>query len=181
MEIIFTDSFYKSLKKLTWQQGFIYKSYALFRYDIPRFIKNIWTFRKALWKFEWFDYTYNLIIFKRSLEITSKNLNKYGIEVNEHRKLKIEKINKVIELLNNHITDNYYDRIAKKYNLSDNELFSKEQINEMHKLENDEWIELWEIIRISDSYKKYYDLVKDNKNINWEDYYDGSDMRGWWD
>ena len=180
MEIVYTDSFYKSLKRLAWQQSFIYKSYALFRYDIPRFIKNIWLFRKGLWKYEWFDYTYNLILFKRSLEITCENLEKYGHEVNEHRLLKIQKMKRVIELLDNHIKDNYFERIKNKYNV-DIEKFSDEHFKEVRELENKEWFEIWEIIRITDSYNKFNELYKKGSDINWEDYFDGSDMRGWWD
>jgi hypothetical protein len=44
MDVQFGDSFTKSLKRLMWHESKVYKFYALFRYDIPHFLKNIWRF-----------------------------------------------------------------------------------------------------------------------------------------
>ena len=49
MKVQITDSFTKSLKRLIWHQHWLYRTYALFRYDIPLFVKNIWRFRRELW------------------------------------------------------------------------------------------------------------------------------------
>ena len=38
--MIFLNSFEKSLKKLIWQESWLYKSYSLFRYDIPLFVSE---------------------------------------------------------------------------------------------------------------------------------------------
>jgi len=186
MEITYSEKFYKSLKKLMWEQSLIYRFYALFRYDIPRFFKNIWLFRKPLWQFHWFDYSYNLRLFKRSLEITCDNFEKYGYELEENKNLRIQKMRRVIELLDNHINDNYSERIKKKYNIEELENLTSEQLEEIIELENKEWEEIWEIISITESYKKFYELIKnknpeERKKIKWEDYFDGSCMRGWWD
>ena len=40
MNVHFTDSFTKSLKRLMWHESKVYKFYALFRYDIAHFIKT---------------------------------------------------------------------------------------------------------------------------------------------
>ena len=48
MKIQFADTFSESLKTLIWHESRIYKFYSFFRYDIGRFIKNVWRFRKAL-------------------------------------------------------------------------------------------------------------------------------------
>jgi hypothetical protein len=49
MEIKFADSFGKSIKTLIRHITWWYKTYDLFCSDIPRFIRNIWKFRKGLW------------------------------------------------------------------------------------------------------------------------------------
>lgn len=46
----------------------IYK--VIFRNDFFMFIKNIWRFRHALWRFRAYDFDYNLDMLVRSLEIT---------------------------------------------------------------------------------------------------------------
>ena len=72
MEVKFGDSFIKSLERLAWYNNPIYKAYRLFRYDIPKFIKNVWRFRKELWRHRWWDHDFTLMILKKSLEIQEK-------------------------------------------------------------------------------------------------------------
>ena len=59
MEVKFANSFSKSLKTLAWHHHPIYKFYEFFRYKIPMFFKNVWFFRKELWQFRPWDYTFN--------------------------------------------------------------------------------------------------------------------------
>jgi hypothetical protein len=42
--------------------------YDLFRYDIPRFIKNVFIYRKALWRTYNFDYSGSLYFLRTHLE-----------------------------------------------------------------------------------------------------------------
>ena len=55
MKVQITDSFTKSLKRLIWHQHWLYRTYALFRYDIPLFVKNVWRFRSELWDHQWLE------------------------------------------------------------------------------------------------------------------------------
>ena len=54
MDIKFADTFGDSIKTMirynTWSKN---KTYELFRYDLPRFFKNVWRFRSALWNHYW--------------------------------------------------------------------------------------------------------------------------------
>ena len=58
-------------------EDFIYNARRFYREKIRviwrrpmLFFKNIWRFRKQMWNFGAFDYSYNVDLFKRSLEIT---------------------------------------------------------------------------------------------------------------
>jgi hypothetical protein len=44
----------------------------------------------------------------------------------------------------------------------------------MREIEEEEWIELWDIMKGQDS-SVYF------KGGKWDDIFDGSGMRGWWD
>ena len=107
MDIKFTDSFWKSLKTLSRHQTWWYKIYEFFRRDLPYFFENIWFFRKELYKFRSWDYSYNLNLLRRSLEKTVNTIEFHGHEVDNSRMKKVEKIKRAIQLLNNIISDKY--------------------------------------------------------------------------
>lgn len=190
MEIQAKDSFFKSLKRLIWHQNPIYRTYSLFRYGLPEFIKNIWRFRRELWSHRWWDYHFTLKMLKRSLEIQEGGTRLRGMEASESLDKKLVKMKRAIELLENKIEDNYIDRtedvhgklVMKEwkfeesengsYVLVDEDTEDEKKHNRMifkkaHDLEEKEWAELWEIIK-GKKWKEYKD-------------WDGSDIRGWWD
>ncbi len=190
MEIQASDSFFKSLKTLIWHQSPIYRTYYLFRYGLPAFIKNIWRLRRELWSHRWWDYHFTLRILKRSLEIQEKGMTLRGREESISLERRLVKMRRAIELLQNKIEDNYIERTEEKhgklvlkewkfeesengsYVLVDEDTEEEKKHNRMifkkaHDLEQKEWEELWEIIK-GKKWKEYKD-------------YDGSDLRGWWD
>jgi hypothetical protein len=81
MKVTLTDSFFDSLKKMNRQQRWYYRAWNLFRYDIPRFVKNVWKFRKELFDHRDWDYMYSLKMLKRNLELlrTDMRLNRLGL------------------------------------------------------------------------------------------------------
>jgi len=188
MNVKFTDSFTESLKTMMWQESKVYKFYAFFRYKLPHFFKNIWLFRKVLWNHRWWDYSFTLETLQTSLQIQSENLEKYGIEVDESRLKKVEKMNRAIEIISNIQKSDYFERaeeIVGKPELRDWKFEKEEGSNLMtlvddetpeekeqwrryfdyaQKLEEDEWKELWDILKGK----------KKNRD-------DGSGMKGWWD
>jgi len=110
MDVQITDSFTKSLKRLMWHESRVYKVYALFRYDITHFLKNIWRFRKELWSHNWWDYRFTLNMLERSLTIMEKGMSEKGMEVSESREPKVMKMRRALQLLKNSREYNFIDR-----------------------------------------------------------------------
>ena len=192
MDVQITDSFTKSLKRLMWHESKVYKVYALFRYDIVHFLKNIWRFRKELWSHAWWDYRFTLNMLERSLTIMEKGMSEKGIEVSETREPKVKKMQRALELLKNSREDNFVDRAEQELGelklsewqfellengnrrlIDDESEGDKEHNRKVYQrareIEEVEWKELWEIFK----------GTKFSKKFGWA--YDGSDMRGWWD
>ena len=199
MEIKFTDTFAKSLKKLYWQNTWLYKVYSFLRYDLPRFFKNIWKFRKALYNHYWFDHHGTLMFMEIGLTDIANNIEKRGIEVDSSRLKKVEKMRRAIQLIKNYNEDLYIEMAEKELGelvmhdwefkpTDDNpdlfELVDKDTPEEKEhnrkifarakKIEEEEWVELWDILKGQD-YRKF-DMEKDFDNQ-----FDGSGLRGWWD
>ena len=190
MEIKFGDSFIKSLERLAWYNNPIYKAYRLFRYDIPKFINNVWRFRKELWKHRWWDHYFTLMILKKSLEIQEDGMRTKGWEEKSSLNKKLTRMKRVIELLQNQIDDNFIDIAEKElgqlhlsdlgFEETDNGMYAlvdedneeqkqhnKKVFKRAHEIEEKEWKEIWDTLK-GKKYKEYKD-------------YDGSDLRSWWD
>ena len=189
MDVQITDSFTKSLKRLMWHESKVYKVYALFRYDIAHFLKNIWRFRKELWSHAWWDYRFTLNMLERSLTIMEKGMSEKGMEVSESREPKVKKMQRALELLKNSREDNFIERAEQElgelklsewqFELLENgnrrliedesekdKKHNRKVYQRARQIEEKEWKELWGIFK--GTYK------------TWENF-DGTDMRGWWD
>ena len=197
------QSFYKKYLEYSWLDAF----YSFFRYELTNLFKNIWLFRKDLWKFRWYDYGYTLNILQTSLEAMEKGMHN-GYEVPESRNKKIAKMQRSIQILNNIKTTNYYElaenELHLKYTyvpfdfepLKNNpeyfKLVSKEskEVKETNRkisdrareIEQSEWNELWDIFKGRDI-NEYIKLRKENEKDNglYDNWFDGSGMLGWWD
>jgi hypothetical protein len=192
MEPTSSEPILERVKDFFWYDMKLWKVWDVFRRGIPTFFKNIWRFRRELYKHQWWDYRYTLEMLYRSLSIMVVKLEKDGIEVDESRLKKVEKIYRVLELLKHKLDDDYVDRAEKVlgeinwkpiefrlmndseelYQLVDNDTPSeKEHISKVFKyakeLEDNEWVELWDTIK--------------GKEFTTIEEYDGDDMRGWWD
>ena len=209
MKIEFADSFGKSIKRLIRHQTWWYKTYEFFRRDLPYFLENIWFFRKELYAFRSWDYSFNIEIFRRSLEKTVNTIEHYGHEVDISRMKKVEKMKRAIHLMNRFREDCYISDAEKKLgNLINNDWQFEKLINGNHKLidsenekeknhnrkvydlarkiEEDEWKELWYIFKGQDNeeYRSLYDSKTDKEKKERDiryDWFDGSNMKGWWD
>ena len=211
MKIQFADSFSKSLKRLIWHQHPVYKIYETFRYKIPIFFKNLWFFRKELWDFRSWDYGFNLMMLRRSLEKTVNTIEIYGNEVEESRMKKVEKIKRVIELLKNVRSDSYIEMAEKELGeikhidwefeevpdkpgymkLVDKEDDEEKDHNRKvykraNEIELEEWREIWRILEGQD-HNEYVKLMESTseedkqKTDLWYIWFDGSGMKNWWD
>ena len=200
MEVKFTDSFWKSLKVLSRHQTWWYKTYEFFRRDLPYFLENIWFFRKELWAFRSWDYSFNLNLFRRSLEKTVDTIEHYGHEVDDSRLKKVEKMKRVIQLLNNVRSDEYTKRAEKELgelknsdwlwngreDTQEEKSHNRKVFKKAREIEDSEWKELWSIIHGQDmkEYTKIYNSKTDKEKEEggvWNDWFDGSGIKGWWD
>lgn len=207
MKIEFADSFSKSIKRLIRHNTWWYKTYSLFRYDLPRFFKNIWKFRKGLWNHYWFDHHGTLRFLEIGLTDMADRIEKDGMEVDSSRLKKVSKMRRAIELIKNYNEDNYIEMAEKEIGklvlhdwefeevedkpgysrLVDNDTEEEKEHNRKvferaREIEEKEWSELFTILkgRPSPEYQMFLDKSEDKKSA-WDNWFDGSDMRGWWD
>jgi hypothetical protein len=201
MKVTFADSFWKSLRVMARHQTWWYTTYEVFRYKIPMFFENLWFFRKQLWEFRSWDYSFNLEMFARSLEKTSNTLEFHGSEVDVTRLKKVQKINRVIEIIKNIRESNYLSKAELELGeiiLRNDWMFTDEEQNPeiiAHNkkiydradiLQELEWNELFDILKGQnfDEYRTLMDGLspeEKNKMNVWNDWYDGSGIRNWWD
>ena len=171
----------------------------LFR-DLPNFFKNIYRFRKALWNHHWWDYHGTLLFMQTGVDDIAKNLETKGIEVEISRLKKVAKMRRASEIIQNITEDRYFDIVEiefgraydssgidfveiedkpELYEMVDNNAVEQKEFNKkfferVRELEELEWNELWTILKGQD-YKKF------SKEKDWDEQFDGSGMRGWWD
>jgi len=207
MKVEFKDTFFESVKDLIWHDTKLWKVWAFIVRGIPNFFGNIWKFRKELYNHQWWDYRYTLEMLYRSLVIMEKELSVKGIEVWPSREKKLLKIRRAIQLLDNRLNDNYVEQAEKElgelysnpwefeptddgnYRLIDNDTKDeKEHNSKVFKLaatiDDKEWRELWNIFKGQSmlDFKKYTKtLSKEEQETAWDNWFNGSDMRGWWD
>ena len=173
MDVQFTESFFKSLKRLNRHQTWWYKTYEMFRYKIPYFIENVWYFRKELWEHRSWDYIFSLMMLRRSLTKLAHTLEFYGQEIEDSRMDKVKNILRVTHLIDRIREDEYIkDAETELGELQNSDwLFNdiedtpeqrehnSKVFKRAHEIEENEWKELWKIL-------------KGGKN---------GGMRGWWD
>jgi hypothetical protein len=78
-----------------------------FFYGLPMFFVNVWKFKKELYLFRWWDYGHTLYMFRRCVIEMRNGKQTLSNEPEETRKIKIEQMNRVIQILDN-IEKDYY-------------------------------------------------------------------------
>jgi len=200
MDIKFADTFGDSIKTMirhnTWSRN---KTYELFRYDLPQFFKNVWRFRSALCNHYWWDYSGSLEFLLISLTHMSDNIEKHGSEVTESRLKKVGKMRRAVQLIKNYKEDLYLEMAEKElgeifyYDIEFEPVPDKPGFTQMidkdtpeekehnmkvykraREIEKQEWNELFQILKGQD-YSKF------NKKTDWNEQFDGTGLKGWWD
>lgn len=149
-----------------------YKIYEFIRWDFWNFFKNVWKFKKQLLKHREFDSYYSLQMFQRSLEILLDNMKKYSYH--ETKNLKIQKLERTIELLNWHTKDLFIELAEKELGIElifeDSFLKITDDERKVFKrsdeIEKESWIELMKLLKGQESLK----LIE----------FDGSGLKSWW-
>jgi len=207
MKVGFGDTFFKSLERLHRYEAWHNRMWRAITGDLWQFFKNIWRFRKELWDHRWWDYSYTVNMLRRSLIIMEEGMHE-GMEIRETRSKKIEKMQRAIELLSHVRTDSFIEmaeaelgeivhheweweeteettdnplgeKKEKLYRLIDKDTPEEAEHNRKvfaraREIEEAEWKELWIIFQGQD-YDKF------NKDQEWNDQFDGTGLRGWWD
>ena len=207
MKVEFKDTFFESVERLVWYDTKLWKVWAFIVRGIPNFFGNIWKFRKELYSHQWWDYRYTLEMLYRSLVIMEKELSVKGIEVPESRDKKVAKIRRAIQLLDNRLNDTYIQQAEKElgelnlnpiewestedgnYRLIDNDteeqtIHNRKVFKLASAIDDREWRELWNIFKGQSAidFKKYLKTLPKHEQDNaWNTWFNGSDMRSWWD
>lgn len=209
MKVEFKDTFFESVEKLVWYDSKLWKVWEFFKRGLPTFFKNIYRFRKELYNHQWWDYRYTLEMLYRSLSIMVVKLEKDGMEVDSSRLKKVAKINRALELLKHKLDDDYVERAESELGelvmrdwefeyvpdrpgvsrLIDNETKEEKEHNSKvfrlaQTIEDREWRELWNIFKGQSmlDFKKYKKtLTNEEQATAYDSWFNGSDMRGWWD
>lgn len=197
MEVKYTEGFFKSLKRIVNRRSWYWKILDFIQYDLPNGIKNILFFWKEVWNYRGWDSSFQLRLLAKSLSPLADQLE-IGNEVEVTRLKKVEKIRRAIEILNNQANDNYIELAEKQLGLSVDctHVFeeSPKEIEEVNKkifdlsdiLEKEQWEELFHILKGQDhgEYVKLVDIDREKEDRDpdlWENWYDGSGMKHWWD
>ena len=168
--------------------------------DLPNFFRNIYKFRKALWNHHWWDYSGTLDFIEIGVNDIANGVEKKGIEIQHSRMKKVAKMRRAVKIIKNIRKDKYFDIAEKEmgrglngfnydfipiedkpgfleivYKDSEEEKeFKRKYFARIRELEEIEWNELWEIL------KGQHPSVYESEG-NWDDIFDGSGLRGWWD
>jgi hypothetical protein len=211
MKVEIKDTFFESVEKLIWYDTKLWKVWEFIRRGIPTFFGNIWRFRKELYSHQWWDYRFTLEMLYRSISIMEKGISERGIEVDGSRGKKVEAMRRVLELLKHKLDDDYIERAEEKfgslnlrewefeaiegsdgYRLVDNDTpqekaHHRKIFNYAKRLEDKEWREIWGIIKGNQNdsdWKKIIKSLTPEERYSHDVYtkwFNGSDMRGWWD
>ena len=202
MKTKFADTFIESMEKLMNRQRWYWKTWDLLRYDIPRFFRNFWLFRKNLWNHTWYNGTSSILPWvKTAVDDIAWKIETRGHEVEESRMKKVAKMKRLSYLIDICVNDSYIEVAEKElgiemihhdwefvpvegredsYELLDKDTPKEKEhnhkiIKRAHEIQKEYWEELCYIIKGPD-----YDAIRESG----EDFYeklDGTDIRGWWD
>jgi hypothetical protein len=202
MKVKFADSFFDSFERMVNRQRWYWKTLDLFRYDLPRFFRNLWLFRKNLWNHTWYNGDGSILPWvKTAVDDMAWKIETRGHEVDESRMKKVEKMKRLSYLIDVCVHDTFIEEAEKElgmkmifhewefvpvegredsYELLDKDTPEEKEHNgkilkRSHQIQKEYWEELCYIIKGPD-----YDAIRGSD----EDFYealDGTDIRGWWD
>ena len=202
MKTKFADSFFDSFERIVNRQRWYWKTWDLFRYDLPRFFRNLWLFRKNLWNHTWYNGDSSILPWvKTAVDDMAWKIETRGHEVDESRMKKVAKMKRLSYLIDVCVHDTFIEEAEKElgikmilhewefvpvegredsYELLDKDTPEEKEHNgkilkRSHQIQKEYWEELCYIIKGPD-----YDAIRGSD----EDFYealDGTDIRGWWD
>lgn len=206
MEIKAADTFFNSVKRMVNREKWYWKTWDFLRYDTPRFFRNLWMFRKDLYNYRWYSGQHAVLPFmKTALMDMAAKVDERGLEVEHSKSKKVMKMWRAAKLMEHFIEDNFIDLaeaelgdlILRKfefepaeqegyYQLVDNETpeeteHNNKVFNRAREIEEQMWAELWDILKgqTHSHFEVFLDKAKDKEKA-YENWFDGSGLRGWW-
>ena len=110
MEVKAADSFFNSYKRMINKEKWYWKSWDFLRYDMPRFFKNLWMFRKDLYNYRWYSGQHAVLPFmKTALVDMATHIDKHGMEVEKSKDKKVAKMYRAAFLMERMIEDDFIE------------------------------------------------------------------------
>jgi hypothetical protein len=197
MKVHAVEGFFESLITLERNQAWYNRLWRALTREFWLFLKSIWIFRQELWSHPSLKDDLVLKMIRRSIIVTEEVL-RGGIEAPETLDLKLAKMQRAIQILDNILEDRYTDMAeaelgplylegldfapvegdSRVFGLVDTRSPEEKAHNSkvyarLDEIEATEWKELMEIFQGQD-YSKF------NKEIDWSKQYDGSGLKSWW-
>ena len=152
---------------------------------------NFWYFRKEIWNFRGWDYNFQLRLLRRSLiPLRDDILN--GCEEKVSRMKKVAAIQEAIDLIDRILEDMYLQDAEAQLGIDFMDTTDANEASKVvalsHELANRDWKRLWEIFE-GQNYNEYVMLLDRQKVRSqfddahedvWGKWFNGTDMRGWW-
>ena len=149
-------------------------------------LRNFWYFRKEIWQFRDWDYTFQLRLWRKSL-VPLRNCILDGYEVPEHRYKKVAAIQDAIYLIDEILADDYIENAEAHLGINFLDTTEAKEASKVVEYANElarkDWERLWRIFQGQNhnEYVMLLDRKKDSDADVWAQWFDGTDMRGWWD
>jgi hypothetical protein len=210
METNFAPTFFDSVKRMVNRQRWYWKTWDFLRYDMPRFFRNLWMFRKDLYNYRWYSGQNAVLPFmKTALTDMADKIDKRGWEVEHSKSKKLDKMRRAAYLMERFIEEDFielaeqelgkvichgfdFEPVPDKPGYSrmvDKETDEEKEHNSnvfarSREIEDQMWAELWTILK-GQEYSDFDKIKGDAKMKEQDDLYnnwfDGSGLRGWWD
>lgn len=207
METKLAPTFFDSVRRMINREKWYWKTWDFLRYDMPRFFTNLWMFRKDLYNYRWYSGQHAVLPFmKTALMDMAAKVDERGLEVEHSKSKKVMKMWRAAKLMEHFINDDFIELAEKELGdlilvkwefepaeeegyvqLVDNETPEEKEHNRKvfaraREIEESMWAELWDILegQKMSHFDVFKDKSKDPQNA-WDNWFDGSGLRGWWD
>jgi len=208
MKVNIAPTFLDSVKRIVNRRKWHWKTWDFLRYDMPRFFRNLWLFRKDLYNYRWYGGQHAVLPFMKTtlLDMASK-IDERGMEVEKSKDKKVAKMYRAAFLMERFIEDDFIELAEKELGdlvihgfefeavpdkpgysrLVDKESDEEKDHNRKvfaraREIEEQMWGELWTILQGQNTtqFQMFADKAE-NKDEAWDNWFDGSGLRGWWD
>jgi len=175
------------------------------RYDIPRFFRNLWMFKKDVYDYCWHSGQHAVLPFmKTALMDMAAKIDERGSEVESSKYKKVMMMWRAAKLMEHCIEENFVElaenelgEIAHRdfefedapdhpgcYQLVDNDTpeereHSTKVFARAREIEESMWSELWDILKGQDSAE--IKSLPETDEKAYDKWFNGTGLRGWWD